>query len=197
VNIRTNTSKDGKPGDLMNPNSTPEKQAEDRRRLDKVKAMITYWVKTTGQKVLLYPEAQKEGLQAKIQVYDSLDADIKPHVVCRQEWWTNADETMGILQHASVVFGMEPHTLIMALTLGVPILHARPVSNGRKGWMFRDIGLPEWLFDIDMVKADELVSSLSAIIKNYPAAKSKVKAAMAVVEERQRTSMNHIKASMK
>jgi polysaccharide pyruvyl transferase WcaK-like protein len=196
VNIRTNTSKDGKTGDLMNPNSTPEKLAEDRARLDKVKAMITYWVKNTGQRVLIFPEAVKEGLQGKIQLYDSLDADIKPHVVCREEWWTNADETMGILQHASVVFGMEPHTLIMALTLGVPILHASPVSNGRKGWMFRDIGLPEWLFDIDVVKADELVSALSTIVKNYPMAKAKVKAAMAVVEERQRTSMNHIKASM-
>ena len=64
----------------------------------------------------------------------------------------------------------------MAMALGVPILHARPVSNGRKGWMFRDIGLPEWLFDIDAVKSDELVSALSTIVKNYPAAKAKVKA---------------------
>lgn len=193
INIRTNTSKDDKPGDLMNPVSTPEKREEDRRRLAKVKALITYWVRKSGQKVLIIPEAQKEGRQAKIQLYDTLDNDVKEKVVCRQEWWTNADEAMGIIKYAHTAFGMEPHTLIMALTLGVPILHARPVSNGRKGWMFRDIGLPEWLFDIDKVTADELVAALSEIMAHYAAAKEKVNTAMSIVKDRQEKTMQYIK----
>ena len=199
VVVRTNTPHLGTSGkgNLLNPTQTPEKQAEDRLRLDKVKAMVTHWVRSTGLKVLIAPEALKETVYGKTLLYDTLDADIKKQTVFRDTFW-NADEAMSVYARAHTIFGMEPHSLIMGLALGVPIIHARPVAHGRKGWMFRDIGLPEWLFDIDQVSESALINTLMDIQKDYPLAKSKVKKAMEYVAQRQKATMETVaKVSLK
>jgi polysaccharide pyruvyl transferase WcaK-like protein len=199
VVVRTNTPHLGESGagNLLNPTQTPEKKAEDRQRLDKVKAMITHWTRTTGMKVLIAPEALKETKYGKELLYDFLDEDVKKLTVFRDTFW-NADEAMSVYARAHTIFGMEPHSLIMGLALGVPIIHARPVAHGRKGWMFRDIGLPEWLFEIDQVSEKELINTLMAIQKDYPLAKSKVKKAMDYVAQRQKATMETIaKVSLK
>lgn len=192
--LRTNTPHlgDTGKGNLLNPEATPEKQEEDRRRLDKVKALINHWVRTTGQQVLIAPEALKETKYGRTMLYDQLDEDIKRKVVFREEFWS-ADEAMSVYARAHTLFGMEPHSLIMGLALGVPILHARPVAHGRKGWMFRDIGRPEWLFDIDQAPASAMIDELTKIHQNYPLAKKKVKDAMAVVAKRQQETMAVVK----
>ncbi|WP_373331207.1 polysaccharide pyruvyl transferase family protein [Salmonirosea aquatica] len=193
VVVRTNTphlDSDGK-GNLLNPTQTPEKMAEDRLRLDKLKAMITHWVRTTDLKVLIAPEALKETKYGKTLLYDHLDNDVKQKTVFRDTFW-NADEAMSVYARAHTIFGMEPHSLIMGLALGVPIIHARPLAHGRKGWMFRDIGLPEWLFDIDRVSSEQLIDTLMTIEKGYPQAKNKVTKAMAYVAERQKATMETV-----
>ncbi|GAB3166539.1 polysaccharide pyruvyl transferase family protein [Telluribacter humicola] len=194
VVLRTNTPHldDTGKGNLMNPEATPEKQAEDHRRLDKVKALINHWVRTTGQQVLIAPEALKETRYGKTMLYDQLDEAVKKKVVFREAFWS-ADEAMSVYARTHTIFGMEPHSLIMGLALGVPILHARPVAHGRKGWMFRDIGLPEWLFDIDQAPASAMIDELIKIHKDYPLAKKKVKDAMAVVAKRQQETMAVVK----
>ncbi|WP_428667333.1 polysaccharide pyruvyl transferase family protein [Runella sp.] len=194
VVIRTNTphlNATGK-GDLMNPAPSPEQQEQDRLRLDKVKDLITKWVQTTGQKVLIAPEALKETKYGKTMLYDQLEADIKPKVICRETFWS-ADEAMSVYARANCAFGMEPHSLIMALALGVPVVHARSLKHGRKGWMFRDIGLPEWLFEIDQASAADITGAVLNIYQDYPAAKAKVQKAMLFVKERQKASMAVVK----
>lgn len=198
VVLRTNTphlNATGK-GDLLNPDPTPEQQAEDQSRMAKVSQMIRHWVKTTGHKVLIAPEALKETRYGRTLLYDKLDADIKPSVVFRDTFW-NADEAMSVYARAHTLFGMEPHSLIMGLAVGVPVLHARPVRHGRKGWMFRDIGLPEWLFDIDAASPADLNRELTAIVRDYSLAKDKVRKAMQVVAGRQKESMQVVRKTIK
>lgn len=79
---------------------------------------------------------------------------------------------MSVYACAHSMFGIEPHSLIMGLALGVPVVHARSLAHGRKGWMFRDIGLPEWLFDIDKVSSAEITKAVMNIHQDYPAAKA-------------------------
>lgn len=194
VVIRTNTPhlySSGK-GDLMNPAPSPEQQQQDSLRLGKVKDLITQWVQTTGLKVLIAPEALKETKYAKTMLYDQLDADIKAKVVCRETFWS-ADEAMSVYARAHCMFGMEPHSLIMGLALGVPVVHARPLKHGRKGWMFRDIGVPEWLFEIDQDLSTAITGAVMAIHQNYPVAKAKAKKAMDFVKNRQKETMSTVK----
>ena len=125
-------------------------------------------------------------------LYDQLDDSIKAKVVCRETFWS-ADEAMSVYARAHTMFGMEPHSLIMGLALGVPVVHARPLKHGRKGWMFRDIGVPEWLFEIDQAPASDITGAVLAIYKEYKTAKAKAQKAMDVVRNRQKETMLVVK----
>ena len=166
-------------------------QEEDRSRMAKIREMITNWVRETGLNVLLAPEVTKEIEPAKTFLYDQLPADVQAKVVWRDTFW-NADEAMSVYARAHTLFGMEPHSLIMGVTLGVPVIHAWPPSHGRKAWMFRDIGLPDWLFQVDESSAADWIKQLRLIHQDYAGAKKKVANAMAFVQQRQASTMSVI-----
>jgi polysaccharide pyruvyl transferase WcaK-like protein len=104
---------------------------------------------------------------------------------------------MSVYARAHTLFGMEPHSLIMGLALGKPVIHARAIKYGKKAWMFRDIGLGEWLFNIDETASATLSKTLAEIFKDYPIALRKVKAAMSEVANRQKISMEAVKNNIK
>ncbi len=198
VMIRTNTKHvyDTGKGSLMNPaQPTPAQQEQDRVRMAATRELITTWVRETGLKVLLAPEVSKEVAQAKTRVYDELPADVQAKVIWRDSYW-NCDEAMSVYARAHSMFGIEPHSLIMGLALGVPVVHARALSHGRKGWMFRDIGLADWLFDIDQSTAADWSKQLLAIHRDYPTAKEKVRKAMAFVQQRQADTMQVVRKAV-
>jgi len=180
----------------MNPAPSPEQQEQDKSRMNKVKDLISTWVRQTGKKVLIAPEALKETRYGKTMLYDTLDEDVKAKVVCRETFW-NADEAMSVYARAHCMFGMEPHSLIMGVALGVPVVHARPLKHGRKGWMFRDIGVPEWLFEIDQSESAAITGAIMKIHEDYPGAKNKVKKALDVVKDRQKETMVTVKKLVK
>ncbi|QHV93911.1 polysaccharide pyruvyl transferase family protein [Spirosoma endbachense] len=171
--------------------SVAELQEQDNERMAKIRVMITSWVRDTGLKVLLAPEVTKEIETAKSFLYDQLPDDVKANVVWRDTFW-NADEALSVYARAHTIYGMEPHSLIMGLTLGVPVLHAWPPSHGRKAWMFRDIGLPDWLFQVDESSADDWTKQLRLIHQDYAGAKKKVAKAMDFVHHRQASTMQVI-----
>jgi polysaccharide pyruvyl transferase WcaK-like protein len=168
--------------------ATPEQKALDEVRFEKVNALVTAWVRRTGKKVLLAPEVDKEIKAVKELVYDAQPADVQPFIVHRDTFW-NADEALSVYKRARVVVGIEPHSLIMAITVGVPVMHLCPFNFGFKGWMFDDIGLGEWLFDVDKDPADKMVSTMLKIDSHYAEAKTKTAKAMAFVQSKQSEGM--------
>ena len=149
----------------------------------KLRKVIIRWVRETGLKVLLAPEVEEEIPYAKALLYDRLPADVQEYVVHRKEWW-NMDEASSVYKRARALVSMEPHSCIMALAHGTPSIHYFSLRHGLKAWMFRDIGLPEWLYDIDMEEVDKPFRALMEIHRDYPRAKGKVERAMSFVEKR-------------
>ncbi|MRS60265.1 polysaccharide pyruvyl transferase family protein [Larkinella terrae] len=199
VVIRTNTPPlDGAgKGNLLNPaEPTPEQKAENLDWMAKMNQLISNWVRKTGLKVLIAPESLKETKYGRTLLYDTLPDEVKAKVVFREQFWS-ADEAMSVFARAHTLVGMEPHSLIMALALGVPVIHARALWHGRKGWMFRDIGLNDWLFDINKTSAETMNATLMQIHQDYPQAKEKARKAMLVVAERQKASMQVVRKLVK
>ncbi len=200
--IRTNTSGAPKPKNLptwdigdtsQNPwEPTPEDQAQTEEWARKLRQIIVHWVKNTGLKVLLAPEVEKEIIQAKRLLYDRLPADVQTYVIHKSEWW-NMDEACSVFQAAHTLVSSEPHSLIMALGRRTPIIHLFSRRHGLKAWMFRDIGLPEWLHDIDYDPVRNPIDTLMNIYSNYDRALKKVDRAMAFVEQRSAEMVHDIK----
>lgn len=190
VNIRTNTPVSADRSTPLNPaNPTPAQQDENARWMAVCSEVITTWVRETGLRVLVAPEALKEIAAAQALLRPLLPPDVADKVVFRDSWW-NADEALSTLARARAAFGMEPHSLIMALTAGVPVVHARPLRHGRKGWMFKDIGLGDWLFDIDADPPARIAETVLSLHADHDTARARAAAAMDRVRTRQRETMD-------
>ncbi|QDV53927.1 polysaccharide pyruvyl transferase family protein [Gimesia fumaroli] len=194
VTLRSNTPKIGaKKSTSMNPaNPSKEDLAQNELWTKKLRAVITDWVRKTKKKVLLAPEVNKEIIHAQTMILDKLPEDVKPYVVNRDPFW-NVDEAASVYAQAIAVVSMEPHSCIIALAVGTPTMHLASPRHGLKRWMFRDIGLSEWLCNIDEDPADQFTRALLKIDAKPELAQSKVNRAMHTVNTRSKEMMGEIK----
>jgi polysaccharide pyruvyl transferase WcaK-like protein len=187
VQLRTHTpshpSVDDKRPQKLNPlHPTPEMIADDERRAAKYRELITRWVEKTGHKVLIAPEVEKEMEHNKRFIHEPLPAEIRQHVVNLEYFW-NSDEAASVFARAHTVVCHEPHSPIIALANGTPIIHTYSEFHSPKCWMFKDIGLPEWLLEMDETPVEKMAETLFAIDADYAGAQAKVNKAMAYVHE--------------
>jgi len=162
----------------------------------KLRTAIIKWVENTGLKVLACPEMNYQVELAKEVLVDPLPKKIKENVVWRDSYW-NPDEAGSIYAKSLVVLSIEMHSPIIAAAMGTPAIHVRQPTDTRKGQMWRDIGLAEWLFEIDECTGEQIAATLLAIQANYPQAKAKLKKAMGMVKNRQRASMKELSNQFK
>jgi len=154
-----------------------------------LRAAIVAVVRETGMKVLLCPEDQSQMEVGKEMLYDKLPASVREKVVWREKFWLT-DEALSTYVRSAGLFGIEMHSPIMCIGNGVPAIVCRFEEQTSKGFMWRDIGLGDWLFDFD--KEDEikrLVPAVLEMVTKPDAAKQKVQKALTFVKERQAATM--------
>jgi polysaccharide pyruvyl transferase WcaK-like protein len=188
VHLRTNTPKapgvdDPRPEKLNPLHPTPAQVADDERRAAKYRELITRWVRRSGGKVLIAPETFKEMAHNKRLLHDPLPAEIRRQVVNLPAFW-NADEAASVFACAHTVVCHEPHAPIIALANGTPVIHTYSEFHSPKCWMFRDIGLPEWLLEMDETPVEQFAATLFEIDRDQAAARAKVRRAMDFVHAR-------------
>ncbi|MFD6416278.1 polysaccharide pyruvyl transferase family protein [Streptomyces sp. NPDC060194] len=113
-----------------------------------LRAAIEAVVRETGLKVLLSPEDSSQMRISRENVYDRLPSDVRDRVVWREDFWS-LGEALSVHARSAGLFGNEMHSPIMAVGHGVPALVCRWEEQTSKGFMWHDIGLGDWLFDMD------------------------------------------------
>lgn len=161
-----------------------------------LRAAITAVVRETPMKVLLCPEDQSQMAVGKELVFDPLPADVKPRVVWRDKYWLT-DEALSTYVRSAGLFGNEMHSPIMCIGNGIPAIVCRFDEQTSKGTMWRDIGLPDWLFNLDdEQQVSNIPSTVLALAQNPSAAKAKAAQALAFVQRRQRETMAIVKQGL-
>jgi polysaccharide pyruvyl transferase WcaK-like protein len=180
VTLRTDKETSKNPGqdDSDRPSLTPDDWAA------KLRELIVVWVERTGLKVVIVPEVEKEIEPGRRLLLDPLADAIKAKVVHLDQWW-NVEHATALFAHTHTVVNVEPHSSIMALAMGTPTIHWFTWRHGNKAWMFRDIGLSEWLIDIDSEPTTRAIAALMRIHERYELAQAKVKRAMTTVDGRE------------
>ena len=146
-------------------------------------------VRETPLKVLLCPEDMTEMAVGKEMFFDRLPVDVKPRVVWREQFWLT-DEALSTYVRSAGLFGSEMHSPIMAIGNGIPAIVCRFEEQTSKGFMWRDIGLGDWLFDLDVeAEHKDIVPAVLALANDPAAAKAKVAKARAFVHQRQHETM--------
>jgi len=153
-------------------------------------------IRNTDLKVLICPEDQTQMAVGKELLFDKLPDDVKGRAVWRPNYWLTG-EAVSTYRQSAGLFGNEMHSPIMCIGNGIPAIVCRWKEQTSKGYMWRDIGLGDWLFNLDD-EADvaKVVPAVLAMAKDPAGAKAKAEKARAFVEQRQRETMGVLKKEL-
>ena len=186
-----------KPGYAFDP--AKHRRNEEMKEHDHapLREAIVAVVRQTPLKVLVCPEDATQMETGKELLVDPLPADVKARVAWREKFWLT-DEALSVYTRSAGYFGSEMHSAIMCVGNGVPGLVCRFVEQTSKGFMWRDIGLGDWLFDLD--NADDrtrIAATVLALARDPAAARAKATQAREVVRTRQAEMVATLRASLR
>ena len=183
----------------MAPDVIEARHAENERHVAtdhaKLRSAIVAWVTETGNPALLCPEMTYEVELLRPLLYDPLPAGVKSKVVVKPSYWLT-DEAASTYRRAAAVVSLEMHSPIIAIANGCPAIHLRQPTDTRKGQMWRDVGLQEWLFEIDAATGESIAERLLALHRNGSLTRESVAKAQEVTTGRFKTMMSAIAASL-
>ena len=189
----------------IKPNRPFDERAQQRHRRNEAMAeqdiaplreAIAAVVRQTDLKVLVCPEDMTQMQVGKRWIMEKLPADVGRRVVWRERFWLT-DEALSTYVRSTGLFGLEMHSPIMCVGNGIPAIVCRFEEQTSKGFMWRDIGLGDWLFDFDTEEdRKKLTPAVLEMIQKPAAAKSRAAQARAFVEQRQRETMAELKTRL-
>jgi polysaccharide pyruvyl transferase WcaK-like protein len=153
-------------------------------------------VRQTGMKVLVCPEDESQMAVGRELLVDPLPDDVMARVVWREDFWLT-DEALSTYVRSAGLFGAEMHSPIMAVGNGIPAIVCRWAEQTSKGIMWRDIGLGDWLFDLDHAEeAARVAPAVLALAKDPAAARARALKAREFVRQRQRETMEILRREL-
>lgn len=142
----------------------------------KMREAMIAWVRTTGQKVLVCPEMTYQLDILQPLLVDPLPEDVKRNVVRRETFW-RPDEAASVYERARAVISAEAHSPIIAMTAGTPAFYVRQPEDTIKGQMYYDLGLSDWVFEVEQTRGEQIAARLMEVHRDHPAAVAKANAA--------------------
>jgi hypothetical protein len=120
---------------------------------------------------------------------DQLPEDVQSRVVWREHFWLT-NEAVSTYVRSAGLFGNEMHSPIMCIGHEIPAIVCRWESQTTKGFMWKDIGLDEWLFDFDHdTDRVRMPDAVVAIAKDPAGARVKASKARSIVFQNYARSM--------
>jgi polysaccharide pyruvyl transferase WcaK-like protein len=153
-----------------NPERSAVNEAWADRDHAKMREAIIAWVNETGMRVFLVPEMTYAVSRLRPLLFDPLPEKIKPSVAVLDRYWLTA-EAASVYARAAAVVSFEMHSPIMAVAAGIPAVHLRQPTDTRKGQMWRDVGLKDWIFEIEEASGKDIAACVVEIGKDLEAAR--------------------------
>ena len=140
-------------------------------------------VRVTKMRVLLTPEMTYAVPLLRPLLFDKLPDDVKPHVAVMDRYWLTA-EACSVYAQAAAIVSMEQHSPIMGIAAGVPSVLVRQPTDTRKGRMWYDLKMDDWVFEIDQSTGAQIAERLAQIGRDLPAAHIPAAKARTLAHER-------------
>ncbi len=171
--------------EITKPNAEHIKVNEEFAERDhaKLREGISAWVRETKMRVLLTAEMTYEVPLLRTLIYDQLPVDVKSHVGVMNRYWVTP-EACSVYAKAAAVVSLEQHSPIMAIANGVPAVLVRQPTDSRKGRMWYDLKMNDWIFEIDDTTGAQIAARLVQIGRDLPAARAAAGRARAYARER-------------
>ena len=150
----------------------------------KLREAVVDILDNSNVKILICAEMTYEVELGKELIYERLPDKYLSRIVWRDSYW-RPDEAASVYAVASLIVSFEMHSPIIALAAGTPAIYLRQPTDTCKGQMWRDIGLSEWIFEIEDINGSNIARRAVSIINNHQAAKNLAKQALAYARKLQ------------
>ena len=158
----------------------------------KMRDVICPIVENYDLKVLICPEMTYQVPMGRRYLYEPLSESIKKKVVLKCEYWITS-EAESVYSHAKMLVSMEMHSPIIFIDEHKPAILLRQAEDTWKGQMWRDIGLQDWILELDSSDSSLINSHADMILQNYPAALEQASAASKRAIDFNRKAMDKIR----
>ena len=139
-------------------------------------------VDETDMKVVVCPEDATQMKLGQEIIIDKLPKGYESKFILHKDFWL-PDEALGLYSKSAGVFCNEMHSPIISIGNGIPATVGRWAEQTTKGIMWKNIGLSDWLFNIDEeADRNRVVNKLLEIIKNPSDSSKKVSDAQKTVQ---------------
>lgn len=162
----------------------------------KTKILIEEWIRRTGCKVLICHETRQTLDLARKYLYDILADGAKANCVYLDSFW-NSEQAFSIFRRARMIVSMEMHSIIMSINVGTPIIHNPYDECGRKKYMVKDLGLGDYLLDIDSCGDHAMIDAAMQIHNNFDHVKACLKSLKPALEARALETLQEVWAAGK
>ncbi|MCY2976875.1 MAG: polysaccharide pyruvyl transferase family protein [Planctomycetota bacterium] len=149
----------------------------------KIREGITAWVRETKMRVLLCPEMTYEVPLLRTLLFEKLPDDVKPFVAVMDRYWLTP-EACSVYAKAAAVLSSEQHSPIIAIAAGVPAVLVRQPTDTRKGQMWYDLKMNDWVFEIDNISGEQIANQMVKIGRDLPSARQEAARARDYAHER-------------
>ena len=166
-----------------------EKHAEKDHA--KAREAMTTWIRQTGNKVLVCPEMTYQIDIMNELLVDPLPSDVRELVEVRDYYWL-CDEAATVYKNAFAVLSFECHSPIISSFNGTPAFYLRQPEDTIKGEMWYDIGLDDWVFEIEETTGKEISDRLMEVFDDYKKANRYLESAMDRVRSVQQNNFEKI-----
>ena len=175
----------------------PEREAASMSKIEsdmaKMRDVICHIVDNYDLKVLICPEMTYQVPMGRRYLYEPLPESIKKKVVLKREYWITS-EAENIYSKAKALVSMEMHSPIIFIDEHKPAILLRQAEDTWKGQMWRDIGLQDWILELNITNSALINSLVDKILQNYRAALEQASAASRQAIESNRMAMDKIRA---
>jgi len=162
-------------------------------------AVMETWLSKTDMPVVLIPETRnsiehnksaiaavvRSAHQDRIIIDDTLWGDEK-------EFWL-PDQANSILKRAFAYINVDHHGTLFSLAAGVPTIHPCQRLAGRKQYIYHDLDLSDWMYDIYTDRPVDVCKALTGIIEDHAGASVRARTAATKVRDMQRERMMAIR----
>ena len=161
--------------------------------MEKMRNVICHIVENYDLKVLICPEMTYQVPMGRRYLYEPLPEQIKKKVVLKREYWITS-EAESVYSHAKMLVSMEMHSPIIFIDEHKPAILLRQAEDTWKGQMWRDLGMQDWILELDITDSSLINSCVDKILQNYPAALEQAAAASRLAIDFNRKAMKKIRA---
>lgn len=173
-------------GDPTGGSVSPERQ---EGHMEKLRTFAQEWTSRTGVPLLMGLETR--AAQEPMRRWLACGLTENPKVVWLEEFWAS-EQAFSVYEQARIIISMEMHSIIMGIKAHTPVVHIPFRECGRKAKMMTDLGLEDWLLDIDEMSSEDLLVTCLKIHENYEASVTRTRQATDYATELGRDVMKEI-----